>query len=84
MALYRYRPRGNRTPVLHPVFGHLEWDGVYDHPDCAGHPDFQLIKDSAPTEDRPAADESTAEASAETAKPPAHSKADAGKTGRSN
>lgn len=45
---YRYRPKGNRTPVTHPVIGHLEYDGVYDHPDCASNPDFQEIKDEKP------------------------------------
>lgn len=38
---WRYRPKGNRTPLAHPVIGHLVYDGVYDHPDCATHPDFQ-------------------------------------------
>lgn len=42
---YRYRPKDNRTPMSHPVIGHLVWDGVYDNPACAGNPDFVEIPD---------------------------------------
>lgn len=45
MALYRYRPKGNRTPVLDPVLGHLSWDGVYDNEACATDPRFEEIKE---------------------------------------
>lgn len=103
MAQYRYRPKGNRTPLSHPVLGHLEYDGVYSHPDCAGHPDFKEIRpepvpdvppDSAehetsesPTDagdQPPVVKDTKADASAESAKPPAKRKADAGKPGRSH
>lgn len=40
---WRYRPKGNRTPVAHPIIGHLVYDAVYDHPDCATHPDFREV-----------------------------------------
>lgn len=40
---YRYRPKDNRTPVNHPVLGHLEWDTIVDSPLCAGLPDFEEI-----------------------------------------
>jgi hypothetical protein len=46
---YRYRPAGNRTPLTHPVLGHLHWDGIYEHPDCAGHPDFEPIDEKPET-----------------------------------
>lgn len=89
MALFRYRPKGNRTPLNHPVLGHLEWDGIYDNPACAGNPDFQEIKpepEPAPDPDpEPAASEPDAVAPADESadKPSAQSKTDAGKTGRS-
>lgn len=46
MTQYRYRPAGNRTPVMHPTFGHLVWDQVVNNPACAGDPDFEAIEAS--------------------------------------
>lgn len=68
---YRYRPRDNRTPVNHPTIGHLEWDGIYSHPDCAGNPDFEEIRE------KPAAAKKRATKPAGAKKPaPAPSKAE--------
>lgn len=69
---FRYRPKGNRTPVNDPVLGHLEYDGVYDDPRCADDPRFEEIAE--PASDKP---------SAESDQPAAKTQADAGKTGRS-
>lgn len=48
MASYRYRPKGNRTPVNDPVLGHLDYDGVYTDERCADDPRFEEIKDEKP------------------------------------
>jgi hypothetical protein len=48
VALYRYRPKGNRTPVNDPVLGHLCYEGVYDDPRCADDARFEEIKDEKP------------------------------------
>lgn len=69
MALYRYRPKGNRTPVNDPVLGHLCYEGEYDDPRCADDARFEEIKEDAQAS-------STDDAAA--AKAP-----EAGKTGRS-
>lgn len=80
--MYRYRPRGNRTPVNHPILGHLSWDGVYDNSLCANNPDFELIRDKAaktePADTAPASTPSHA-----TSTEPPVNPADASKPGRS-
>ena len=42
---YVYRPADNKTPVNHPVFGHLEYGTVCDDPLCADDPNFELVPD---------------------------------------
>lgn len=79
MPKYLYRPAGNRTPVSDPVFGALEWDGVYDDERCAADPRFQQIPDVAA---EPAASSQPPADPASAADPPA-TRADAGKSGRS-
>lgn len=75
MANFRYRPKDNRTPVNHPVLGHLEWDTVVES-DASPGPDFE--PDSAPKKKsaKPAAPKSTA-----TDVKPAAAQQGAGKTG---
>lgn len=86
MPKYRYRPKDNRTPVMHPIIGHLDYDGVYEHPDCADNPDFIEVHDKKVPDD--AVRESPenpefAEAPDPVTKSPDTSSAKAGKTGRS-
>jgi hypothetical protein len=84
MAQYRYRPKDNRTPVSHPVIGHLTWDGIYDHPDCAGHPDFEEITPEPEENPGSGPEPGTADTVDEPADKPSAAKATgAGKTGRS-
>lgn len=44
--LYRYKPADNKTPGHHKTIGHLVYGDVYDHPDCAGNPDFEEVKET--------------------------------------
>lgn len=86
MPKYRYRPKDNRTPVSHPVFGHLLWDGEYEHDECAGHPDFVEVreKQDEPDTDKPDEGASTSEPEPDSVtKSHATSAAKAGKTGGS-
>lgn len=74
---YRYRPRTNRTPVNHPLFGHLEWDTIVENPEAAHDPDFEEIRPAKPAvPSKPAAGHAPAD-------DPVHTRPDAGKPGRS-
>jgi hypothetical protein len=42
---WRYEPQTNRTPVNHPVLGHLAWGQIYDNPLCANDPNFVEVDD---------------------------------------
>lgn len=79
MAKYRYRPRTNRTPVNHPLFGHLEWDTIVENPEAAHNPDFEKIRPARPKPEEP----STPAAGHPPADDPAPVRPDAGKPGRS-
>jgi hypothetical protein len=91
---YVYRPVDNRTPVNHPVLGHLEWGTVIDDPSCAGDPNFEEIKPKkaparkkAPAKPEPAKEPAVADKPATPPaanQTPANSTASAGKPGRSN
>jgi hypothetical protein len=89
MPKYRYRPEDNRTPVIHPTIGHLDYDGVYDHPDCAGHPDFvevhdkKILKDDDAARESPANPEMAVEAPDPVTTSPGDTPTKAGKTGGS-
>ena len=86
---YRYRPRDNRTPLDHPVFGHLEWGGIYESPECAGNPDFEPVEAPEPDPEPAAPKTGKQDASPDPAAdkpaddPPAATAGDAGKPGRS-
>lgn len=78
MPQYRYRPRDNRTPVHHHLFGGLAWDQLIEWPEEITDPDFQEVepekaKDPEPGDDVVAGDP----------EPQATKAADAGKSGRS-
>ena len=80
---WRYKPRDNRTPVNHPLFGHLEWGTVIDDERCAGDPNFELIKPHKPHKpERSGPDPTPAPAGKPDPKPSADTD-DAGKPGRS-
>lgn len=71
---WRYRPKGNRTPKIHPIIGGLVWDQVYDNPACADDPDFIEVKEP---QENPAGPSQPAE------KSDADTAPEAGKPGRS-
>lgn len=87
MTKYHYRPKDNRTPVTHPIIGHLDYDGVYEHPDCADNPDFVEVHDKKDEPEPVAAEEGASNPEPVTPDPvtksPGVSPAKAGKTGRS-
>lgn len=78
---YVYEPEGNKTPVHHPVIGHLVYGDVYDHPDCASHPDFkEVIEKPEPSADETVAD--TTETSEPEAEETSHKRTSAAKSGK--
>lgn len=84
---WRYEPKDNRTPVNHPLIGHLEWGQVYDNPLCAENPDFVEVKPkrkakpvTPPSAARPAGD---SPADIKSASESPANQVSAGKTGRS-
>lgn len=87
MPKYHYRPKDNRTPVSHPIIGHLDYEGVYEHPACADNPDFVEIHDKKVPDDAvresPENPEMAVEAPDPVTTSPATSAAKAGKPGGS-
>jgi hypothetical protein len=94
MMPWRYQPKDNRTPVNHPVFGHLEYGTVVDNPGCAHDPNFVEVKPKQkPKAAKPkaepanpsikAAESGDSPADAPSASEPPAEQASAGKTGRS-
>lgn len=75
MAQYAYRPKDNRTPVLHPIFGGLGYGTVVES-DTSPGPDFEPVKGKTA---KPAAPASTAPTVTPAAKRP-----DAGKPAGAN
>lgn len=59
---FRYRPADNRTPVSDPIFGGLDWDGIYDDSRMANDPRFEAVPEDLTSQTRAQLNELATEA----------------------